>query len=460
MATTSAEAAGPAGHSLARGPDRIGSAVAAMGPGPLTEDGLRRHVFPLFSKVLGRKELYLANHSLGRPLDQTEDDVREFASRWMEGMDEAWGPWLDEMNAWRAGVARLIGLSRGDAVVPKVAAGQGLRAVLNALPADGSLRPLTIVATRGEFDALDFVLKMYEDKGRARIRWVEPRMSGEETGVSGSAPDVTAGRDDNIDGLPLFDSHDVIAAIEPGVDLVIVSQVYYATGQVLENLAGIVAAAKNAGALSLIDMYHGAGVLPGMFDEISPDFAVGGSYKYARGGPGAAWLAVHPRHLTETGSADERTSAGSRPRLRTLDTGWFAKKDTFGFARPDEPLLTSGGDAWMENTPAPILAYQARAGLGLVLAIGVDRLRAYSLEQQAFLREELARRGVRVRRPRMHGAYLLLPARDAAALVKSLKQRGVNTDARLGHVRLCPDILNTREEMARAAEIIAACMRG
>ncbi|MCC6677332.1 MAG: aminotransferase class V-fold PLP-dependent enzyme [Phycisphaerales bacterium] len=405
-----------------------------MGPGPLTEAGLREHIFPLFSRVLAREELYLANHSLGRPLDQLEDDLREFASPWFTDMDDAWGPWMEELARFRASIAKLIGLSRPDAVVPKAAAGQGLRAVLNSLPADGSLRPLRLVATRGEFDALDFVLKMYEDKGRTVISWIEPS-------------------EDSRSGLPLIDAGDVVRAIRPGVDLVIVSEVFYSTGQVLEGLESIIRGAHAAGALVLVDLYHSAGVIPGRFDELGPDFAVGGSYKYTRGGPGPGWLAIHPRHLVD-GTAGPGGDA--QPALRTLDTGWFAKKDTFGFQRPTRPLLSSGGDAWLENTPAPVIAYQARAGLELVLAIGVARLRTYSLEQQAFLEGELKKRGVAVRHPDPHGAFLLVPSPDAPGLVRRLKERKVNTDARLGQVRLCPDILTTRDEMARASDIVAA----
>jgi len=52
---------------------RIERAVAALGSGPLTEAGLRTHVAPLFSRALARdpSRIYLANHSLGRPLDAT-----------------------------------------------------------------------------------------------------------------------------------------------------------------------------------------------------------------------------------------------------------------------------------------------------------------------------------------------------------------------------------------------------
>ena len=57
----------------------IGAAVAALGPGALTEIGIRSHVAPLFSRAIAASpaRIYLANHSLGRPLDRMEDDVHE-----------------------------------------------------------------------------------------------------------------------------------------------------------------------------------------------------------------------------------------------------------------------------------------------------------------------------------------------------------------------------------------------
>ena len=112
---------------------RISEAVAALGPGPLTEDSLRRHMYPLFSRTLAAPGIYLANHSLGRPLDQTEDDLREGFQRWQTKLHNAWEPWQQEEEQHRARIAQLIGAPRPDCIVPKVSAGQGLRTVLNAL---------------------------------------------------------------------------------------------------------------------------------------------------------------------------------------------------------------------------------------------------------------------------------------------------------------------------------------
>jgi len=403
-----------------------------MGDGPLHEHALRQHVFPLFSRTLGaqqsRGEIYLANHSLGRPLDQTEDDVLEGLRLWYERLDGAWEDdgWPREQSRFRAAVAHLLGITDPRLVVPKTSAGQGLRAVLNALPVDGSLRPLRVVATRGEFDSIDFILKTYQSKGRAEISWVEPEFGGAVNRV---------------------DEERICQAIGPGTDLVVVSHVLFATGQVLQDVPSIAARAREAGALLLVDAYHSAGVLPFTMESLQADFLIGGSYKYTRGGPGACWLALAPSIVGRE--------------LRTLDTGWFAKLDPFSYERPEAPLASASGDAWLESTPPVLTYYQARAGLELTLALGVERLRAYSFERQSQLRDAFRFEGVELfepDEPARFGAFSLLPHPHASTLVGRLKEDGVNADARSGFVRFGPDILNTDDDFREAARRAAKAL--
>ncbi len=406
--------------------------IAALGDRPLDRAAVDRHLRPLFSRALAaeaeRGEVYLANHSLGRPLDRTADDVARCLALWFFTMDGAWGEggWLDEATAFRAKVALLLGVRRPDAVVPKVSAGQGLRAVLNAFPQD---RPLRVVTTTGEFDSTDFILKTYAEQGRARIEWVGPSRVE--------------------DGVELFDGTAVADRVLSGTDLVVVSQVMFQTGQVLPGVAELVERAHRAGAVVLADTYHSAGVIPVGFDDHGFDFAVGGCYKYLRGGPGAGFLAVDPGHLD-----------GSR--FRTLDTGWFAKRDTFGYGRSDRAELAEGGDAWLESTPAVVTSYQASAGLDFTLGVGVARTRYYALELQAGLREALGRAGVPVHRPadpEAFGGFVLVPHPDAPSAAARMLEYGVNVDARGGAVRFGPDLLSTPEEFGAAAEAAAQVWR-
>jgi kynureninase len=361
---------------------------------------------------------YLANHSLGRPLDRTASDLAVASNLWYESMDEAWDGWLDEQTQFRSRIARLIGLSRDDAVVPKTSAGQGLRAVLNSFPQD---RPVRVVTTTGEFDSIDFILKTYAVQGRATIDFVSP------TGIDGP--------------VPLFEAGAIAERVEKGCDLLVVSQVFFTTGQILQGLDEIVKRAHSLGSLVLVDTYHSAGVVPVDFDRHGFDFAIGGCYKYLRGGPGACFLAVHPRHLDSI--------------RRTLDTGWFAKKDTFSYGRTDHPELSEGGDAWLESTPPILTPYQARAGLELTLAIGIERLRKYSLETLAKLRESCPELYVPTH-PEGMGAFALWPASDAVEAARRLASMGVKADSRGGFVRFCPDILTTEEDIANAVRAIQA----
>ena len=256
----------------------IANAVAALGPGALTEDALRRHIYPLFSRTLAAPGIYLANHSLGRPLDQTEDDLREGFHLWQTKLGNAWDEWQEEQQQHRARIAQLIGAPRPDCVIPKSSAGQGLRTVLNALP--GMPR---VLSTSAEFDSVDVILKQYAAVGRIHL----------ET-VSCHRPDGA------IDLAALYQ-----AVEKQSVDLVIVSQVLFSTGQVLPHLDRLADACHRSGARLLVDAYHAIGVLPVNLTAMQADFAIGGSYKYLRGGPGAAFLYISPGAL-ESGLAAHR----------------------------------------------------------------------------------------------------------------------------------------------------------
>ncbi|MFI4888235.1 MAG: aminotransferase class V-fold PLP-dependent enzyme [Burkholderiales bacterium] len=395
----------------------IESGVAALGTASLTEQALAAHVAPLFARACStsRERVYLANHSLGRPLDAIEADIREGLAAWYAKMGGAWDAWSAELDAHRGRLARLMNAPRGDCVVPKTSAGQGLRAVLNAY--DIRERP-RVVATRGEFDSLDVILREYARRGRIDLSFVEARADGR------------------------FETADIIGAIGGKVDLVVVSEVVFNTGQRIDRFDAIVDKTHRANGRMLLDVYHSLGALPVDVTALDVDFAVGGSYKYLRGGPGASFLYLHPRHLD-----------GS---LRTLDIGWFAKRDPFAYRRPEPPEFAEGGDAFLESTPPVLTWYQARAGQQLTLALGPARIRDYSLRQQRRLVALLASRGIDARGGNEdHGAFVVVTDSRAGEWREALMQRQIITDARGPYLRLCPDVLTTDDELVRAAEALA-----
>ncbi len=340
----------------------IAAAVAALGPGPLTEEGIARHVAPLFSRVLARHggQIYLANHSLGRPLDATADDVAEAVALWQSRLGDAWDAWSAEIGAYRARLAALLHAPRADCVVPKTSAGQGLRAILNSY--DSVPR---VVATRGEFDSIDVILKQYAHRRRIELAFVEARADG------------------------MFAAADLLAAVR-GADLVVVSQVLFNTGQV-------------AAGAARADRRGACGRRARAARRLSFARRDAGRHRRARR------RFRDRRQLQISARRPGRglpvpASAPSRRRLRTLDIGWFAKKDPFGYRRPDPPEFARRRRrlAGIDAAGADLLPGARRAALH-----AGDRRRAAArvfAGAAATLVELLAERGVAAdggtRRPR------------------------------------------------------------
>ena len=357
----------------------------------MDEAWLRKEIYPRFSRVLSRNEIYLANHSLGRPPDRMAEDVRAALDAWYHDMDGAWSLWLEGRERFRALTGKLVGAPK-NLIIPKTSAGQGLRAVLNSFT-----RKPRVLTSDGEFDSLDFILRVYRQQGRIELK-------------------IVPWRD-----------------LEPrDADLVVLSTVMFRTGEVVKHLPKLIHEAHAAGALVLLDVYHHAGVIPLDLIALEADFAVGGSYKYTRGGPGACWLYVR---------------AGLVDTLRTPDTGWFAKRDMFTYARPEPPEFGPSGDAWLESTPPVLAPIQALAGLELTLELGVERIRILNLAQKALLASLLPVDGA----GKEHGAFVTLKHPGAQVISSKLRDRGVKTDARGDYLRICPDFLNTRAELEKAA---------
>jgi kynureninase len=365
---------------------------------------------------LSAPEVYLASHSMGRPLDAVERDLAEGVGLWQQSLSRAWEPWLAEESRYRGQLAGLLGAARVDGVVPRVSAGSALRTVLNMLP-DGA----RVLSTEGEFDSIAMLLALYARAGRIGLVLVS-------AGPPGALAEAVRGA----------------AEVGRGFALVVVSQVFFATGQVLAGLDELAGVCREHGARLLVDSYHALGVVPVDVEAMGCDYMIGGCYKYLRGGPGAAFLYLAPAVI----------EAGLQP----VDTSWFALE---AGAAARSPELRAGGDALLEGTPAVLSWYQARSGLAFTRAVGVERLRAYGLFQLQVLRGWLEERGVASGGgDEGHGAFLTVAAESVAAagrVVERLGGEGIVVNARGCLVRLGPDCLTARSELEAAAQALGRC---
>ena len=164
----------------------------------------------------------------------------------------------------------------------------------------------------------------------------------------------------------------------------------------------------------LWDLSHSAGCVPLSLDGDHAPLAVGCTYKYLNGGPGApAYMYV--RHELQR-------------ELRQPIWGWLGRRDPFEMAPGYE--AADGMRAFLSGTP-PVLALAAvDEGVRLVAEAGIDAIRAkgIALTEFAIGLADTRLPGVRIASPRdpaRRGAHVALAHPDARGLCAGLIERGV-----------------------------------
>jgi kynureninase len=224
-------------------------------------------------------------------------------------------------------------------------------------------------------------------------------------------------------------------ALDERVAVVVLSHVAYRSGA-LADLPAITRLVHDAGALVLWDLSHSVGAVPAGLSGAGADLAVGCSYKYLNGGPGAPAFLYVRRELQEE--------------LRSPIQGWFGQRDQFAMGPVYDPA--PGIERFGVGTP-PVLAMAALdVGVRLIAEAGVDRLAAKGRAMTTLLIELadawLATYGVRLASPRAaerRGSHVTLEHPQAWQLTQATIERGVVPDFRTpDRLRLGPAPLYTR----------------
>jgi kynureninase len=218
---------------------------------------------------------------------------------------------------------------------------------------------------------------------------------------------------------------EIAAAAGPRTAVALVNHVDYRTGR-LHDLSGTTAALHRAGALAVWDLCHSAGALPVALDADGVDLAVGCTYKYLNGGPGApAYLYVR-REL--------------QPRFDSPLPGWNSHTDPFGMAHRYEPA--DGARRGRVGTPEILSLLALDAALDAWDGVAVADVRAKSLGLTDFFLDCVAQAvpagRVESVTPRAHaerGSQVSLRCAGAGEVMRELTARGVVGDFRQ------PDVL-------------------
>lgn len=371
--------------------------------------------------------LYLDGNSLGRlPKDTPAAITRVVEQEWGRGLVGSWSSWIELSTRLGDALASgVLGAWPGEVLVADSTSVNLYKLIVAA--ADARPGRDVIVCT-----ADDFPTDRYIVAGVAAARGMTVR-------------ELAVDVDEGLDPAAL------VEALDERVAVVVLSHVAYRSGA-LADLPGITQLVHDAGALVLWDLSHSVGSVPVQLAAAGADLAVGCTYKYLNGGPGAPAFLYVAQELQE--------------QLRQPIWGWFGQRDQFAMGPAYDPA--PGIERFGVGTP-PVLGMAAvEVGIALTTEAGIDALAAKGRalgELMAGLADAwLAPHDVRLASPRdpaRRGSHVTLAHPQAWQVTQALIERGVVPDYRTpDRVRLGPAPLYTRfvdvwDAMARFRDLLA-----
>jgi kynureninase len=316
--------------------------------------------------VIGDPDLiYLDGNSLGRLPRATVARVgrlvdEEWGHRLIRGWNEGW---IEAPARVGGKIARLIGAQADEVTLADSTSVNLYKLALAALRSQPGRR---IIVT----DDLNFPSDLYILQGICAAAGPAYRL------VVVPSPDGIHGP---VDALA--------AAVDEETALVCLSHTVFKSAYTYD-MAAITGLAHAAGARVLWDLSHAAGSVPVDLNGSGADLAVGCTYKYLNGGPGAPAFLYVRRDLQE--------------RLHNPLQGWMGQARMFDFGL--EYAAAPGLQRFLTGTPPVLAASAVEPGVDLLLEAGMERVRQKSVRQTEYLidlwQRELAPLGFTLNSPR------------------------------------------------------------
>ena len=378
--------------------------------------------------------IYLDGNSLGvLPKAAIAAVQKTVEEEWGNGLIRSWNTadWVNAPRRCGDKISRLIGANSGEVIACDSTSVNLFKALLTALALQSNSPERNVIIS----DIDNFPTDLYIAQG---LR------------------DLLASCKLELQFVKRAEMEATIAAFGARTAVVMLTQVDYRTGERYD-MKAITALVQSTGALMLWDLAHSTCAFPVELNACNADVAVGCSYKYVNGGPGApAFVFAAKRHL------DTLDAAGTSAPI----SGWFAHAAPFAF----DPVfkVTHGIERFTVGTP-PILQFAAlEAALDMWLTVDMPALRAASvvLTEQfiAEVESQCAGFDLTLATPRdasIRGSQVSFRHVEGYAIMQALIARGVIGDFR------APDILRfgftplyvTEDDVVRAASQLRDVMQ-
>lgn len=374
----------------------------------MEDDLLRwRREFPILERTT-----YLVSHSMGAMPRSARAWVQRYLDAWETEGVTAWETWEPYLREHADRIAQLIGAPRGSVVMHQNVTTL-FGALLSALLRPGRRRK--VVATDLNFPSLLYTVRAHEALG-VQLELIR-------------SPDGAT--------VP-------VEAWEQAVDTqtlaVLVDHGIFRSG-FLQDVVAVGELARRRGAWVVVDAYQTAGCVPFDVRDWPVDVVLGGSHKWLCGGPGAAWMYVAPEQ------AD---------RLAPALAGWFGHREPFAFEL--ELSYAPGAMRFATGTPGMAALFAARAGLEVVLEVGVRAVREWSQALGQQMVDYADSLGLEVRSPRnpeRRTGMVVVDFPGAEETARDLVARGILVDYRPGAgIRMSAHFYTHPQEVQAAFEVL------
>jgi kynureninase len=234
-------------------------------------------------------------------------------------------------------------------------------------------------------------------------------------------------------------------AIDERTAVVMVNRVLYRSSAIVD-AKEVCRIARERGALSFLDDYHGIGIVPLDLHDLGADLYTAGVLKWLCGGPGLAFLYARRELL---------------PGLEPMVTGWFATADPFSFDNQHLEYHPSARRLEHGTPPAPVYPI-ALGGLEIIGEVTPERIRVRQGELTDHVIARADELGLPVRTPRERsargGVVNVGVGPEAGKICHALLERDVCTDYRGDGLRISPHFFNTEGEIDRCFEELGSLL--
>ncbi len=285
--------------------------------------------------------IYFDGNSLGMMPKAAQDASRQI-------VDEQWG--VDLIRGWNKGwwdapsrvgdkIGKLIGAASGQTLVSDTVSVNLFKLATSALMLQPNKKRIIT-------DTFNFPSDLYILQGINQTLGSRHEIISISASDNDITPDIAA----------------LEASINENTALVTLSHVVFKSGYMYD-MQRITDLAHKKGALVLWDLSHSVGSVPVQLDECNTDLAIGCTYKYLNGGPGApAFLYVNKK---------------IQEKLSSPIWGWWGQKNPFNFDLDYTPA--PGAQRFLAGTQPMISLLTMEAALEPTLRAGMDALREKSM---------------------------------------------------------------------------------